>query len=116
VDRDGWGSRPLACGSVVAVPVTKPSSIVIPAIATTLMLAKLEAMGGEVSFGEIAAVRSDEPAHVSRARHAVWLALRAERDERGKRRYTQLRVAEWFGVTRSAVSEAERVAKASKPG
>lgn len=92
----------------MARPVT---GIVIPANATTLMLAKLEALGGEVSFGEIAAVRDGEPAHVTRSRHAVWLALRAEQDERGRRRYTQLRIAQWFGVTRSAVSECERAAR-----
>lgn len=81
----------------------------IPASAVSIILAVLEARHEGVTFGDIA--KEPTEAHVIRARHAVWLALRAEQDERGRRRYTQQRIADWFGVTRSAINEVERRAR-----
>lgn len=46
--------------------------------------------------------------HLVAARHRIWEALRGERDEKGRPVYTVARIARWFGVAHSAVSQALR--------
>jgi hypothetical protein len=61
----------------------------------------------EVAFSDLIGSHLAEQ-HLVAARHRMWAALRAERDERSRPVYTVARIARWFEVAHSAVSQALR--------
>ncbi len=81
--------------------VSSPSPIPPSAAAQIVALCAAE----EVRFHQLLGSHLPEQ-HLTAARHRIWRALRAVRDERGRSVYTVSRIASWFEVATSAVTQA----------